>query len=437
MSRFATVLAEQDDDPIANREALQALAFQQCAIGMALLDKEGRWLDVNDEFCRMLGMPRGALLKRSYDELTVAEDIPASNREKQRLLSGQSDTVDLEKRYLRVDGTIIWVRIRASIVRDHPDLGTVLVTQARDVTEERSTREALEQHRSSLDLALAGADLGLWHWLVRAREVRFDRRASRILGYRPDEVDNRDQGIFSLCHPDDQPRLQEQLQVQLSGASQGLDLVIRLRRRSGGYMWLLLRGRVTERDMHDRPIQVSGTLMDVTKWKELEARLTRLAGTDELTGLLNRRAGVAALDEAISASQRQGRMLSMLLLDIDRFKAINDSLGHDVGDQVLAAVGSYLCENKRTRDQAIRWGGEEFAIILRDTDADGAMAQAARLFDGIAGLADQVIELERLTASLGVVTLRPGEGSRDLMKRADALMYRAKNAGRARIEADH
>ncbi len=415
---------------------LQALAFQQCAIGMALLDEKGRWLDVNEEFSRMLGMTRPELLIRRYDQLTVPEDIPASHRERDRLLSGEVESTDLEKRYQRPDGSVLWVRIRASIVRDHAELGTVLVTQARDVTEERTTRRALEQNRSSLELALAGADLGLWHWRVRSREVHFDRRASRILGYHPDEVDSRDESVMALCHPDDRPALQKQLQVQLAGASQGMDLVVRLRRRSGGYMWLLLRGRVTERDERDRAVQLSGTMMDVSKWKELEARLTRLASTDELTGLLNRRAGVVALDESIKLSRERDRPLSMVLLDIDRFKAINDTLGHDVGDQVLAVVGAYLRDDKRARDQAIRWGGEEFAVILNDTDADGALAQARRLFDGIAGLASQIGELDYLTASLGVVTRRPDEGSRDLMKRADALMYRAKEAGRARIETD-
>ncbi len=418
-----------------NRVALQALAFQQCAIGMALMDQNGRWLDVNDEFCQMVGMARAELLNRSYDELTVPEDIPASHTEQQRLLSGETDSVDLEKRYRRSDGSIIWVRIRASIVRNHAHLGTVLITQARDVTEERAIRLALEQHQSSLELALAGADLGLWHWLVKSREVRFDNRASAILGYAKDEVESRDQSVLELFHPDDRSRIASHFEGQLGGARQALDLVVRLRHRSGYYLWLLLRGRVTERNSKGFALKISGTLMDVTKWKELESRLTRLASTDELTGLLNRRAGVQALDQAIDTSHRQGRPLSMLLLDVDRFKSINDGLGHDVGDQVLAVMGAYLRENKRARDQAIRWGGEEFAVILGETDAEGAYTQAERLFDGIAKLADKVDRLNELTASFGVVSLRAGESSRELMKRADSLMYRAKAAGRARIEA--
>lgn len=419
-----------------NRIALQALAFQQCAIGMALMDQEGRWLDVNDEFCRMMGMARSDLLDRSYDELTVTEDIPASHREQQRLLSGETDSVDLEKRYRRGDGSIIWVRIRASIVRNHAHLGTVLVTQARDVTQERATRLALEEHQSSLELALAGADLGLWHWLIKTREVHFDARARRILGYEKGEVESRDESVMDLFHPEDRSRVESQFKDQMAGTSRALDLVVRLRHRSGRYMWLLLRGRVTERHLKGYATKISGTLMDVTKWKELESRLTRLASTDELTGLLNRRAGVNALDQAIAISRRQRQPLSMLLLDVDKFKAINDGLGHEAGDQVLAAIGTYLRKSKRALDQAIRWGGEEFAVILGATDAEGAHAQAERLFDGIARLADQIDKLNELTASFGVVSLRGGESSRELMKRADSLMYRAKAAGRARIEAD-
>ena len=442
MKSLASTLSPNDAQSSAclnefkgNRVALQALAFQQCAIGMALMDEHGRWLDVNDEFCQMMGMARAELLNRSYDELTVPEDVPASHGERQRLLSGQADSVDLEKRYRRPDGSVIWVSIRASIVRNHAHLGTVLVTQARDVTEERATRLALEQHQSSLELALAGGDLGLWHWLIRSRQVRFDERARRILGYEKGELESHDDSVLDLLHPEDRPRVEAEFEIQLGGAAQALDLVVRLRHRAGHYMWLLLRGRVTERNSKGFAAKISGTLMDVTKWKELESRLTRLASTDELTGLLNRRAGVQALDHAIDSSRRDGRPLSMVLLDVDRFKAINDRFGHEVGDQVLAAIGTYLREHQRASDQAIRWGGEEFAVILHDSDAESALAQVRLMFDGIAGLADQLDRLDSLTASFGVVSLRADESSRELMKRADSLMYRAKAAGRARIEA--
>ncbi|MCC5866120.1 MAG: diguanylate cyclase [Wenzhouxiangella sp.] len=426
----------QTPDPVETSADLQALAFRHAAIGMAMLDEAGSWLDVNEEFCRLLGYSRPEMLKLGYQDLTVAEDIPGSEQAVRQLLSGKCDKVNLDKRYLHRSGASIWVRMRASIVRNHPGVGTVMITQVRDISEERATREALRLSRYRLDLALAGAELGMWHWRLNSGRVQFDDRAVELLGYRSADVDGRLASIIDLCHPEDRPSLRTQFQRHLKGEVGGLDLVVRFRRQVGAYLWLLLRGRIVERKPDGSPLQLSGTLMNVSKWKELEQRLTRLATTDELTGLLNRRAGEAALDSEIKLSRRRGAALSMLLLDIDQFKQINDSLGHDVGDQVLAAVGRHLRDATRAGDCAIRWGGEEFAVLLPGTDQSGACEQAAQLMAGMTRLGEDIEAVDRLSASAGIVSLRPQESARELMKRADALMYRAKAAGRGRMECD-
>lgn len=436
MNRSLSLAASQASEAVETGADLQALAFRHAAIGMAMLDEAGSWLDVNDEFCRLLGYSRFEMLKLGFQDLTVAEDMPSSEQAVRKLLSGQCDKVNLDKRYLHRSGASIWVRMRASIVRNHPGIGTVMITQVRDISEERATREALRLSRYRLDLALAGAELGMWHWRLNSGRVQFDDRAAELLGYRSADVDSRLASIVDLCHPEDRPSLRSQFQKHLQGEVDGLDMVARFRRQSGAYLWLLLRGRIVEHKPDGSPLQLSGTLMNVSKWKELELRLTRLATTDELTGLLNRRAGEAALDSEIELSSRNGRPLSMLLLDIDQFKQINDTLGHDVGDQVLAAVGRYLRLATRAGDRAIRWGGEEFAVLLPDTDRSGAREQAAQLLAGMSRLAAGTEPVEQISASVGIVSLRPQETARQLMKRADALMYRAKAAGRARMECD-
>jgi diguanylate cyclase (GGDEF)-like protein/PAS domain S-box-containing protein len=265
---------------------------------------------------------------------------------------------------------------------------------------------------------------------------QFNPGARDLLGYQEGEILPDFDSIKALLHPDDRPGISDALRRHLAGETTAVDRVARVRRRSGDYMWTLIRGRVTRRGPSDRPVKVSGTVMDVSKWKELERRLRELATTDELTGLLNRRAGVAMLDREMAVSERQSTPLSMVLLDIDHFKQINDSLGHDVGDQVLEVLGRYLEDNRRQGDHAVRWGGEEFAIILPATGEPGAQAQAQRLFKGISALAGEVPPLSTLSASMGVVTRRSGESPRDLMKRADALMYQAKQDGRACIRSD-
>lgn len=223
----------------------------------------------------------------------------------------------------------------------------------------------------------------------------------------------------------------------LDGHQKSFEHRVRMLRSRGTYCWMLVRGRVTKRDEGSgKPLRVSGTMMDVTRWKALERRLTVLATTDELTGLLNRRSGSALLDATIDDSRKNDQPLSLVLFDIDHFKALNDQCGHQAGDRALEQLGRILKKNLRSSDRAIRWGGEEFVVVLPSTPAMGALAQAQRLFQQISSLPPVAEEAGPLTASMGVVTWQPGEDAQALVKRADRLMYDAKQAGRARIMTD-
>ena len=162
----------------------------------------------------------------------------------------------------------------------------------------------------------------------------------------------------------------------------------------------------------------------------------RLAATDGLTGLMNRRAFSEALGREISSATRHVHELSVIVLDIDHFKAINDSRGHNGGDAVLRALGRLLGTETRRSDLTGRWGGEEFVMALTHTDAAGARVVAERLCLRIGELDIRVADAPiPITASLGVATLDRGETLDDLVARADHAMYVAKNAGRNRVEA--
>jgi len=161
----------------------------------------------------------------------------------------------------------------------------------------------------------------------------------------------------------------------------------------------------------------------------------RLATTDPLTGLANRRALLAALHVEIAQARRHGHPLSVCLLDVDHFKSINDGHGHAAGDQVLAAIGALLRRQLRTPDVAARWGGEEFIILLRHTDAEGGMGAAERIRSAVQALqidaADQKI---LVTVSIGVAEFVVDESAEAFIECADQAMYRAKLGGRNRVE---
>ena len=161
----------------------------------------------------------------------------------------------------------------------------------------------------------------------------------------------------------------------------------------------------------------------------------RLATVDPLTGLMNRRAFTASLDRELARSQRHGSPLSMLLLDVDHFKAINDTRGHPSGDAVLAALGRLLIQQIRKVDLAGRWGGEEFVIALPTTPSDGALICAERIRQAISVMVvkDTASEAISLTASIGSASFREGDDIDTLIDRADRAMYVAKSSGRNRV----
>ena len=168
---------------------------------------------------------------------------------------------------------------------------------------------------------------------------------------------------------------------------------------------------------------------------EANQRISQLASTDELTQLYNRRFFNKGLAEAISAAQRHQFPLTLVLLDIDKFKMVNDNFGHDIGDEVLKLVAQTLKSVTRTEDIPARWGGEEFTLVLGHTPLTGAQLLADRLRVRFTELCKEKVNLS-VTASFGVVQLKPEESAEDLIKRADKALYRAKKEGRDRVISD-
>lgn len=160
------------------------------------------------------------------------------------------------------------------------------------------------------------------------------------------------------------------------------------------------------------------------------------AQTDPLTGLLNRASMARMLDRELAVATRSGRQVCMLVVDVDFFKQVNDTHGHQAGDHVLVAVAERLRALTRRSDMVFRYGGEEFVIVISETDAESAATAAERVQEVIRSAPHTLDAGEqiRITASIGVAMQRPGDSPASLFKRADQAMYRAKNTGRDRIE---
>lgn len=173
-------------------------------------------------------------------------------------------------------------------------------------------------------------------------------------------------------------------------------------------------------------------LLTFASVRRLEAELSALATTDALTGLPNRRSFGVAMGELVRESKRSGRRFVLGLLDIDHFKRINDGYGHSVGDEVLARCGAVLHAELKAGDRVFRWGGEEFAIVFRDSDLERAHVACERLRARLQDALSTVREGMDLTVTVGLAQWSPGESLDDLFRRADAALYAGKDAGRDR-----
>jgi diguanylate cyclase (GGDEF)-like protein len=211
------------------------------------------------------------------------------------------------------------------------------------------------------------------------------------------------------------------LDVQpLSLNAQQLDLFVAMSRR--------VADELARRYLPDQDDDARRHLRSEEKWAALE----RLALTDSLTGLSNRWAGERALEREVARSRRTASPLSLAMLDLDHFKQINDKYGHSTGDRVLRDVAHVLTAAFRASDLAIRWGGDEFLVLLPDVSVDGAVVFAERARTQMSAVA--MPESRSLTMSAGVVQVMPGEDPQVSIARADHCLYEAKRAGRNRVE---
>jgi diguanylate cyclase (GGDEF)-like protein/PAS domain S-box-containing protein len=284
-------------------------------------------------------------------------------------------------------------------------------------------------------LATRASQDGLWDWNLNDGTAYFSEHFAELLGEpAPPAPDDAQDWFHARLHPDDLARSVAKLQAHLRGEGP-FDLEYRLRRRSGGYRWFHVRGHAY-RDAHGQPVRMVGSINDVHDRVRLRRRLRRAARIDRLTGLSNRAAIVARLNRlARERAAAPDLPYALLYLDFDRFKQVNDTLGHEAGDALLVAIATRLRAALRAGGHAARLGGDEFVVLLDDiTDGAAAAAVASRLIAALSrpyAVAGQIIIS---TASIGIVLGTPSYcRADDLLRDADAAMYAAKAAGGGRF----
>lgn len=413
-------------------------AFSSAALGMALVSLEGRWLDVNDALCGILGYTRAELLQIDFQTLTHADDLNTDLALLGDLLAGRRDHYHMEKRYLGKAGNLVWGRLSVSLVRSESGEPLHFVSQIQDVTVQHQSsqqlRESEQRTRVTLD---AVADMvltldlhgGIQYANAAATRALAGEGAESLAG-------SQLQDVMELT-TEYAPRSPLDLAVLLDPESNAVDLHSDLLLSVGAH---LLPVDVTRAWLRGEDGQTTGAvwvIRDVTQQRARQREARHLAEVDPLTELSNRRGFEAHLQQAITRVARTGQSASLMYIDLDRFKPVNDTHGHLAGDAVLWAVASLLRHGVRDSDIVARLGGDEFAVILAGCSLKRARRIASDLLESLRGLSIPW-DLQRLKvgASIGIARIGGSMSVDDAVAAADAQCYRAKAMGRDNVQVE-
>jgi len=418
------------EQQLLERESLLDQAQQLGQMGILTLEPKSRELWVSDGFLRLLG--RDAVPPPGGLEGLVSLLTPASGmalRDAADALRERGTPLELDLELLRPDGELRHLLARGIALRDRDGRVERVLGVAQDVTRRQAAEEAAQYRSEMLDRIAQVGRIGGWELNMVTGELHWTEENYRIHGIpvgTPVSVNStkhmyegRSREIFeaALARVIGGERDEDTIEVQFITPDEER-------------VWLMITGRVERRD--GKPIRITGLTRDITEEREASERIQQLAHYDSLTGLPNRFQFREIANAAITAARRNGNVLALLFLDLDRFKNVNDSLGHEAGDQLLLDVAGRIRACVRTGDVVARQGGDEFLVLLRELKRPEDAGRVARkIIDSIG----QPVELGDATvqvgASIGIALLSEGTGSLEMMLRAaDTAMYAAKDAGR-------
>ncbi len=394
---------------------------------VVVIDAAGRVVEVNEPFTVLTGWTADEM--RGADGLSIAApgDRSFALAELEALRAEPAAAGTTEMRIVRRDGTELWVDASARNLLDEPSLAALVVT-LRDISERRVAEQQLADARQLFRTAFEGAPIGMVLATPDGALVEVNGAFERMLGYASGELEGRTiDGLLALPgRGDPTAELRERF------ASRGMwttDVVFD--DATGRRVVTSTSGRRIDSDPAGALVVCQ--IQDVTAARHTADQLAWSASHDALTGLPNRTELLAATGVALAAA-RETTVVGMLFIDLDRFKLVNDSLGHGAGDELLQVVARRLAAVVRSSDLVARLGGDEFAVLVNAESEAGVVAVADRVHSCVAEpilLADGDLFV---TASVGMAIAEPDDDAGSLLRDADTAMYRAKDRGRDRIE---
>jgi len=423
-------LAEITERKQAEEETQRERAFfdrlvETAPEGIAIADPQGRVMRVNAEFVRMFGYGADEAVGQYLDDLVA----PPARQEEARAITrstGKGETELLETVRRRKDATLVDVSLIGAPILVAGKLEAVYGIY-RDITERKQAEEESQRERAFFDRLVESAPEGIAITNTQGRIMRVNAEFVRMFGYGVDEAVG--QFLDDLVAP---PARQEEARALTASIAQGREILLEtVRRRKDGTL--------VDVSLIGTPILIAGKQValydiyrDITGRKQAEQKLEEMATHDFLTGLPNRRLLLDRFTIAAALAHRNKDRIAVMSLDLDNFKSINDTFGHDAGDQVLKVISTRLVRILRASDTFARVGGDEFISVMMETDhIEGATAIAQKILDSFTEPLSIAGHQLHLSTSIGLAIYpEDGEDLETLTKKSDAAMYYSKSHGR-------
>jgi diguanylate cyclase (GGDEF)-like protein/PAS domain S-box-containing protein len=422
MERFRGELA------LRTSEARFRAVFESAGIGVVTTSPDGHFIKANPAFCSMLGYSEAELRTLRFQDITHPKDIFTNEALLQEMAAGSRDRYSVTKRYTARNGRLVWACLTVTAVRQPTGSLDFSVAVIEDITE----RKRLEDHMRLAATVFENSGEGLFVTDAKSRIVHVNAAFTEITGYPAEEVLGKTPSILASGRHDQDffDRIRESLDRTGKWQGEIWD------RRKDGEMFAGWQNIAAVRNAEGMVTNYVAVISDITTRKQVEERLSYAANHDPLTRLPNRTLFQERLGRAMARAQRNQTLVALLFIDLDRFKQVNDTMGHLAGDLLLQQVAERLSGCTRQGDTVARLAGDEFTVILEDVEqprdaaivAHKILHRLAEPFD-LSGMGAQI------SSSIGV-TLYPADAgeAQSLIKLADAAMYQAKHMGRNRCQ---
>ena len=423
---------------------------------------DGTLTFVNEAYCRYFDRPREHLVGNSFIPLIPQDDWPYV----QGILASldvSNPVVSYEHRVIMPDGSLRWQHWTDRVILSERGQVIELASVGRDITErkmaedelrllnmelENRVREraadlmleiaerkriesALRESEERYALAVLGANDGIWDWDLKTNKIYYSLRWKAMLGYKEDDITSNPAEWLERIHPQDHEQVQVALNHHCNGDTGHFEIEYRMRHADGSDRWVLSRG-LAVRDIHGKASRMAGSQTDITERKLVEERLAHNALHDALTGLPNRILFMDRLQQMLEHNKRNpSQLFAVLFIDLDRFKVINDSLGHPTGDRFLIAIAHLIQSCLRPEDTIARMGGDEFAILVNEiSDIGDTIRIVERIRSRLMTATLFGVVNRSTTASIGIALCKGNyDNPQDILRDADTAMYRAKAEG--------